>query len=71
MTHWNDSFHAMTQRIQDEDSMQCKICGYVYDPGLGDDLCQIEVGTPFTRLPEQWCCPECDAPKTHFLPLYA
>ncbi len=71
MSHWNESFHALTLRIRDEESLQCKICGYVYDPAAGDASEAIAAGTPFTQLPESWHCPDCDAPQGHFLPLSA
>ncbi len=69
MTHWNDSFHALSPRLQDTQSLQCKICGYVYDPVVGDVANDIEAGTPFNQLPQTWRCPECDAPQSDFLPL--
>jgi len=47
--------------------MECRICWQVYDPGQGDDLNQIAPGTPFTKLPDDWRCPRCDADKSLFL----
>ena len=38
---------------------QCKICGYVYDPDLGDPFFGIKEGTPFENLPIDWLCPIC------------
>ncbi|HQT37935.1 MAG TPA: rubredoxin [Acidocella sp.] len=46
---------------------ECRICWTIYDPAIGDDVAQIEPGTPFTELPEDWCCPVCEAPKAQFL----
>jgi rubredoxin len=48
---------------------QCNICGYVYDPAVGDSSQSIEPGTPFEELPEDWTCPECGAGKEEFTQL--
>ena len=47
--------------------MECGVCWHVYDPTEGDDAWQIEPGTPFAELPEDWRCPVCDAPRQKFL----
>jgi rubredoxin len=39
----------------------------VYDPALGDDYWQISPNTPFSQLPDHWCCPECDGEKDQFM----
>lgn len=39
------------------DRYLCVICGYVYDPAVGDAESGIEPGTPFEDLPEDWVCP--------------
>lgn len=44
----------------------CKICGYVYDPEKGDPEAEIQPGTPFEKLPENWVCPICGAGKDQF-----
>lgn len=53
------------------DRLECGICWYVYDPQKGDDVWQVEPGTPFRALPEDWRCPTCDAPKHKFMCLDA
>ncbi|MGI6669798.1 MAG: flavin reductase [Acetivibrionales bacterium] len=45
---------------------RCSICGYIYDPALGDAEHGIEPGTPFGDLPPDWVCPVCTAPKDCF-----
>ena len=50
------------------DKYVCTICGYVYDPEVGDDMADIPAGTSFEDLPEDWVCPECGAPKDMFDP---
>ena len=46
----------------------CSICGYVYDPEIGDPENGVEAGTAFADLPEDWVCPECGATKDLFAP---
>ena len=31
----------------------CDVCGYIYDPEVGDPDQDIEPGTPFEDLPEE------------------
>ena len=45
---------------------ECTVCGYIYDPELGDPDNDIDPGTPFEDLPEDWVCPDCGAPKSDF-----
>jgi rubredoxin len=45
---------------------QCIICGYIYDPEVGDPSTQINPGTSFENLPDNWVCPVCGAPKSQF-----
>ncbi len=44
----------------------CKVCGYVYDPAVGDPDSGINPGTPFDKLPDSWVCPICGAGKDQF-----
>lgn len=44
----------------------CSVCGYEYDPEVGDPDNEIEPGTPFEALPEDWVCPVCGADKEDF-----
>lgn len=50
-------------------SYECGICGYIYDPSIGDPDAGIEPGTPFEELPDDWECPVCGAPKEEFRPI--
>ncbi|MFY9142753.1 rubredoxin [Sulfuricurvum sp.] len=45
---------------------ECDVCGYIYDPDLGDPEHGILPGTPFEALPEDWVCPECGIGKEDF-----
>lgn len=44
----------------------CTVCGYVYDPAVGDPDNGIEAGTAFENLPDTWVCPECGVGKELF-----
>jgi len=48
------------------DRYVCKVCGYVYDPEKGDPDNEIEPGTKFEDLPDNWVCPICGAGKEDF-----
>jgi len=45
---------------------QCKVCGWIYDPEIGDPDGGIRAGTPFEQVPDDWCCPICGAAKSDF-----
>lgn len=45
---------------------RCSVCGYIYDPELGDPEGKVAPGTAFEKLPEDWLCPICGADKTAF-----
>lgn len=45
---------------------RCSVCGWVYDPELGDPEGGIPVGTPFEKLPDKWVCPVCGAARSDF-----
>jgi rubredoxin len=44
----------------------CSICGYEYDPEVGDADGGIEPGTAFEDIPDDWVCPVCGATKENF-----
>ena len=44
----------------------CTVCGYEYDPELGDPDSDIPGGTAFEDLPDDWVCPVCGADKSMF-----
>ena len=62
---------ALDARIGADTRLECRICWYVYDPALGDEVAQIPPATPFSALPAHWRCPQCDALQDKFLPLAA
>jgi len=42
------------------------ICGYVYDPAQGDPDNDVDPGTKWEDVPEDWLCPICGAGKDEF-----
>ena len=48
------------------DKYECIVCGYIYDPAVGDPDNGIEPGTSFEDLPDDWVCPDCGVDKTEF-----
>ncbi len=44
----------------------CIVCGYVYDPEIGDEDNGVEPGTSFENIPEDWLCPLCGVGKDQF-----
>lgn len=45
---------------------ECNLCGYIYDPAVGDPDNGAPAGTAFEDLPEDWVCPLCGAGKDDF-----
>jgi [NiFe] hydrogenase assembly HybE family chaperone len=69
MSGFEGSFLGANDKISSEAIMECKICWTPYDPAEGDEFRQIMPGTPFLALPDDWKCPNCDAPKEQFMVL--
>lgn len=51
------------------DKYVCDVCGYVYDPAIGDPEGGVKRGTAFADIPDDWVCPECGASKDEFSPV--
>lgn len=45
---------------------RCTVCGYIYDPAIGDATQNVAPGTPFEKLPDGWVCPDCGVGKEMF-----
>ncbi len=45
---------------------KCALCGYVYDPAVGDPDGGVEPNTAFEDIPDGWVCPVCGAGKDQF-----
>lgn len=48
------------------DRYVCTICGYVYDPEQGDPDNDVDPGTKWEDVPDDWECPVCGAGKDDF-----
>ena len=46
----------------------CDICGWKYDPKVGDPDNGVTPETAFEDISEDWVCPECGADKDNFSP---
>jgi flavin reductase (DIM6/NTAB) family NADH-FMN oxidoreductase RutF/rubredoxin len=56
-----------TQEVETHMSKyRCTVCGYIYDPALGDPDGGVVPGTPFEKIPDSWVCPVCGAAKDQF-----
>lgn len=44
----------------------CELCGWVYDENLGARALDIEPGTTFDEIPDDFECPRCYATKEAF-----
>ncbi|GHV40651.1 Rubredoxin [Synergistales bacterium] len=44
----------------------CTVCGYAYDPAVGDPDNGIAPGTAFDAIPDGWACPTCGVGKDMF-----
>jgi len=60
-------YHQSPTGLSPQAVLECKICWWVYDPETADDTRQIDPGTAFTDLPEDWSCPNCGAEPNQFL----
>lgn len=50
-----------------DDIYVCQGCGFEYNPEKGDEESEIEEGTPFDKLPEEYICPKCGEEKDNFI----
>jgi len=61
----------MKRGINDKESVsmgkwKCVLCGYMYESEDGDPESEIEPGTAFEELPNDWVCPVCGASRDQF-----
>ena len=47
----------------------CDVCGYIYDPEVGDPTNGVPAGTAWENVPEDWECPDCGVGKESFEPV--
>lgn len=46
----------------------CEVCGYTYDPAVGDPDNGVPAGTAWENVKEDWVCPVCGVGKDQFKP---
>lgn len=61
------SYGGDAEKLSATSRLECKICWHVYDPQEGCTYWQVPPGTPFSELPDQWTCPECDGARADFM----
>jgi rubredoxin len=53
-------------------SFRCEVCDYVYDEDRGEPREGFPAGTPWSEVPDDWCCPDCGVrEKVDFVPVDA
>ncbi|MBD2189701.1 rubredoxin [Pseudanabaena mucicola] len=45
---------------------ECGVCGYIYEPSVGDAKRNIPAGTAFESIDNDWRCPVCNTKKKAF-----
>jgi rubredoxin/flavin reductase (DIM6/NTAB) family NADH-FMN oxidoreductase RutF len=58
----------LKEGVANMNKYKCLMCGYIYDPDVGDPDNDVEAGTAFEDLPDDWVCPECGVGKDEFEP---
>ena len=65
LTDWNTvELRRKDKSAKDNDAdrkYMCVVCGWMYDPAIGDPESGIAPGTPFKDIPDDWTCPACGA----------
>jgi rubredoxin len=56
----------MKREMKTMEKYVCDVCGYVYDPAVGDPDNGVQPGTAFEAIPEDWVCPLCGVGKDMF-----
>lgn len=55
-----------TEKSSNNKKYKCDVCGYIYDPQIGDPENGIDSETSFEKIPEEWVCPICRVHKNRF-----
>lgn len=65
-TYFDPTIKTSKKAVKVMKKYVCTVCGYVYDPEVGDPDSGIEPGTSFEDIPEDWVCPVCGISKDMF-----
>ncbi len=57
------------KKVLKKQMYQCVVCGYMYDPEVGDPDGGLAPGTAFEDIPDDWECPVCGVTKKDFRPI--
>lgn len=49
---------------------RCDVCGWIYDPAIGDPENGVSSGTAFEDIPDIWVCPVCGVGKEDFVKVH-
>ncbi|MDZ5433719.1 rubredoxin [Pseudomonas fluorescens] len=52
--------------LNEKQIASCTVCGYEYDPIIGDPENGIPPGTLWKDVHDDWLCPDCQMPKADF-----
>jgi len=47
----------------------CTVCGYIYDPEVGEESAGVAAGTAGEDVPDDFVCPLCGVGKEDFSPV--
>lgn len=64
----NEKTNFITKRKRGISIMKyvCDVCGWIYDEKVGAPELDIEAGTKFSDLPDDFLCPLCSVGKENF-----
>jgi rubredoxin len=65
--NWKFVKNMISCVVKEVEKWECTVCGYIYDPEIGDPEHGVESETPFEKLPDDWVCPVCGATKDQFI----
>lgn len=54
------------EKMENKAIWVCDVCGYEYNPAVGDPDSGIAPGTAFEDIPDDWVCPICGVDKSNF-----
>lgn len=66
-----DNYYDISSNTEPEVTYvhQCSQCLSIYDEAWGEESRGIPAGTPFSALPQDYCCPLCETPISGFTPV--
>ena len=65
-TRFSSDIGTNQKGVTEMEKYVCDVCGWEYDPAVGDPDNGIEPGTAFEDLPDDFECPLCGVGKDQF-----